>query len=155
MGSTSERDKMPLYISLLRLCSGCTRNVQGELPATPRVAVCLIVTFKRPTSLGVGFLNRNTNPHQFLWYNLDSYISTALTPTAGSVFLVFTFACSKARLWDVKELIFGFVPHRSEVLCAAFGLQAPSCLPSSEARLSPACLREGEICWVVSVLNPV
>ena len=104
----------------------------------------------------VGFLNTNTNPHQLLWYNLDSYISTALTPTVGPVSLVFIFACSKAHLWEVKELIFGFVPHSSpKTLCAAFRLQALSCLPSSEAQLSPAWLREGEIYRVVFVLNPV
>lgn len=118
--------------------------------------VCLIIAFKCPTYLRVGFFKRKTNPCQLLWYNLDRYISTALTSTVGSVSLVFIYACSKAHLWKVKELVFGFVPHSSpKTLCTAFRLQAPSCLPSSEARLSPAWLREGEICWVVFVLNPV
>lgn len=30
--------KMPLCIWLVRLCSGCTRNAQGESPATPRMS---------------------------------------------------------------------------------------------------------------------
>lgn len=149
----------PSWMTLQRdtntvLCFDCktgfrhTWNRQSELPATHEWAACLVISFKGPTLPRMEFLNREKDKSccQLLQYNLDSYMaaySTALTPTAGSVSLVLIVACLKTHLWQVKELAFGFVPCTPpEMLCAAFRLQAQSCLPSSEARLSPAWLRD-------------
>lgn len=103
---------MPLGISLVTLCSGCTKTAQGESPADPTVSCVPDNHFQISLiCLRVGFLHRDTNSLQLLWYNSDSYISTALTPPAGSASSVLIFACSEACLWEVKELIFGFVPQ--------------------------------------------
>lgn len=144
---TLQRDKNAI------LCFDCktvfrhTWNSQSELLATHEWTVCLVISFKGPTLPRMGFLNREKDKSccQLLQYNLDSYTSTALTPTAGSVSLVLIVACLKTHLWQVKELAFGFVPCTlPEMLCNAFRLQARSCLPSIEAQLSPAWLRDGQ-----------
>lgn len=96
--------------AMSRLCKKCPESVTSH----PKNELCIWQLLSNvPLLWGWDFFKRKTNCHWPLWYNLDSCISTALTLAAGSVSLAFSSGCSKTHLWEVRELIFGFVPHSS------------------------------------------
>lgn len=140
--------KIPFYVLIVRLGSGTHETDRVSFQALMNEQHAWSSPLKVPLCPGWDFwTERRTNPAvsycSITWTVIWQHYSTALTPTAGSVSLVLIVACLKTHLWQVKELAFGFVCCTPpEMLCAAFRLQARSCLPSSEARLFPVWLRD-------------